>query len=193
MSNQDWFNVYILNHLNKVTTQYCHASKNFQYHITNLHITLSHLPSTLDTHLTLTISLASLVNWNVFDRTSMLVARSNLSRRSVEILNLTWSPSNRVTLDFVSLSPKGSSLGITKSTLMRPGNGSFWWEGKTILAGDFSSFLVLSQTRRTHSKPMLFIIDNSLKEKKVLKTYVQFESFCVLWSHDTTMNSWYCS
>ena len=32
---------------------------------------------------------------------------------------------NRVTLDFVSLSPKGSSLGITKSTLIRPGNGSF--------------------------------------------------------------------
>lgn len=55
----------------------------------------------------------------------MLVARSNLSRRSVEMLNLTWSPSSRVTLDFVSLSPKGSSLGITKSTLIRPGNGSF--------------------------------------------------------------------
>lgn len=156
MSNQDWFNVYILNHLNKVTTQYCHASKNFQYHITNLHITLSHLPSTLDMNLImsiLTISLASLVNWNVFDRTSMLVARSNLSRRSVEILNLTWSPSNRVTLDFVSLSPKGSSLGITKSTLMRPGNGSFWWEGKTILAGDFSSFLVLSQTEEHTVNP----------------------------------------
>lgn len=31
---------------------------------------------------------------------------------------------------------------------------------------------------------MLFIIDNSLKEKKVLKTYVQFESF-VFWGHMT--------
>lgn len=56
----------------------------------------------------------------------MLVARSSLSRLSVEMLNRTWSLSSRVTLDFVSLSPKGSSLGITKSTLMRPGNGSLW-------------------------------------------------------------------
>lgn len=74
----------------------------------------------------LTISLASLVNWKVLGRTSILVARSSLSRRSVEILNLTWSPSNSVTFDFVSLSPKGSSLGITKSTFIRPGRGSFW-------------------------------------------------------------------
>lgn len=56
----------------------------------------------------------------------MLVARSSLSRLSVEMLNRTWSLSSKVTLDFVSLSPKGSSLGITKSTLMRPGNGSLW-------------------------------------------------------------------
>lgn len=74
----------------------------------------------------LAISLVSVVNWKVLGRTSILVARSSLSRRSVEMLNLTWSASKSVTLDFVSLSPNGSSLGITKSTLMRPGNGSFW-------------------------------------------------------------------
>lgn len=72
----------------------------------------------------LAISLVSLVNWKVLGRTSILVARSSLSRLSVEILNRTWSLSSKVTLDFVSLSPNGSSLGITKSTLMRPGNGS---------------------------------------------------------------------
>lgn len=74
----------------------------------------------------LAISLVSLVNWKVLGRTSMLVARSSLSRLSVEMLNRTWSLSSKVTLDLVSLSPKGSSLGITKSTLMRPGNGSLW-------------------------------------------------------------------
>ena len=53
----------------------------------------------------------------------------------------------------------------------------------------FKTFKNRKSNRRTHGKPMLFIIDNSLKEKKVLKTCVQFESFCVLWLHDTTMNS----
>lgn len=60
-----------------------------------------------------------------------MVAHTNLSCQSVGKLNLTWSPSSRVTLDFVSLSPKGSSLGLTKSTLIRPGYGSFWFSLST--------------------------------------------------------------
>ena len=58
----------------------------------------------------LTISRVSLVKLKVSYRMSMLVARSNLSRRSVEMLNCTWSPSSRVTLDLVSFSPNRSSL-----------------------------------------------------------------------------------
>lgn len=74
-----------------------------------------------------TISRVSLVKWKVSGRMSIFVALSSLSRRSVDILNWTWSPSSRVTLDLVSFSPNSSSLSVKLIlALIRPGSGSFW-------------------------------------------------------------------
>lgn len=74
----------------------------------------------------LTISRVSLVKLKESGRTSMLVALSSLSLRSVEMLNCIWSPSKRVTLDLVSFSPNGSSLSLNPiRALIRPGKGSF--------------------------------------------------------------------
>ncbi len=74
-----------------------------------------------------TISRVSFVKWKVLGRMSIFVALSSLSRRSVDILNWTWSPSSSVTLDFVSFSPNSSSLSVKLIlALIRPGSGSFW-------------------------------------------------------------------
>lgn len=74
----------------------------------------------------LTISRVSFVISKESERMSMLVALSSLSLRSVEMLNCTWSPSKRVTFDFVSFSPNGISLSLNPiRAVIRPGRGSF--------------------------------------------------------------------
>lgn len=91
----------------------------------------------------LTISRASLVKLNVFERMSMLVALSSLSLRSVEMLNCIWSPSKSVTLDLVSFSPKGSSLSENPiRALIRPGSGSFYGNTKQKLVKVLAMFWI---------------------------------------------------